>query len=129
MNNQESLEFVRKYFDELFGRRNVDALDVYLDKEYFDDDIGDPKVDHIENSKAYLQELFREKPTIDVDVQDAITQDNVISAFVEWFVWENNLKKTIRKGIVIFVLNNLKIRKRHTYIYDAAVSRNKAEKV
>lgn len=33
MNNQESLEFIRKYFDELFGKRNVDALDVYLDKD------------------------------------------------------------------------------------------------
>lgn len=31
MNNQESLEFIRKYFDELFGKRNVGVLDVYLD--------------------------------------------------------------------------------------------------
>jgi hypothetical protein len=47
MNNQESLEFVRTYFDELFGKWNLAALDLYLDKEYFDDDIGDPNVDHI----------------------------------------------------------------------------------
>jgi len=117
MNNQEGLAFIRKYFNELFGKRNIDALDVYLDREYFDDDIGDPKVDHLENAKAYLQELFREKPTIGVDVKDAITQDDVISAFVEWFIFENRVKRIIRKGIVIFVLNNLKIRKRHTYIY------------
>lgn len=39
MNNQEGLEFIRKYFDELFGRRNVDILDEYLDPDYFDDDI------------------------------------------------------------------------------------------
>lgn len=117
MNNQEGLAFIRKYFDELFGKRNIDALDVYLDKNYFDDDIGDPNADHIENSKAYLNELFRERPTIGVDVKDAITQDDVISAFVEWFVFENRVKRTIRKGIVILVVNNLKIRKRHTYIY------------
>jgi len=117
MNNQESLEFIRTYFDELFGKRNVDALDVYLDKNYFDDDIGDPKVDHIKNGKEYLSELFRERPTIGVDVKDAITRDNVISAFLEWFVTEKDVKRTIRKGIAIFVVNNQKILKRHTYIY------------
>ena len=31
MNNHESLEFIRNYFDELFGRRNIDALDAYLE--------------------------------------------------------------------------------------------------
>jgi hypothetical protein len=117
MNNQESLEFVRKYFDELFGKRNIDALDIYLDKEYFDDDIGDSGIDHIKNAKEFLTKLFKENPTIGVEVRDAITQDNVISAFVEWFVLENRVRKTIRKGIAIFVVNNLKIRKRHTFIY------------
>ena len=117
MNNQESLEFVRKYFDELFGKRNIDALDLYLDKEYFDDDIGDAGVDHLKNAQEYLRELFKEKPTIGVEVKDAITQDDVVSAVVEWFVLENRVKRIIRKGIVIFVVNNLKIRKRHTYIY------------
>jgi hypothetical protein len=120
MNNRESLEFIRKYFDELFGKRNVDALDVYLDKDYFDEDISDTNVAHIKNSKEFLGELFKEKPTIGVYVKDAMTQDDVISAFVEWFVMENNVKKTIRKGIAIFVLNKRKIRKRHTYIYDEA---------
>ena len=117
MNNQESLEFIRKYFDELFVKRDIDALHVYLDKDYFDDDISDPEVDHIKNSKEYLLELFRERPTIGVDVKDAIARDNVISAFIEWFVRENNVKRTIRKGIAIFVVNDQKILKRHTYIY------------
>lgn len=117
MNNQEGLEFVRAYFDELFGKRNIGALDIYLDKDYFDDDISDPNVDHIKNSKEYLAELFKERRTIGVDVKDAITQDNVISAFVEWFVRESDVKKVIRKGIVIFVVNHQKIQKRHTYIY------------
>ena len=117
MNNQESLAFIRKYFDELFGKRNVNALDVFLDKDYFDDDIGDPEVDHIKNGKEYLKELFREQPTIGVEVKDAVTQDGVISAFVEWFVCENNVRKTIRKGVAIFVVNDQKILKRHTYVY------------
>lgn len=117
MNDQESLEFIRKYFDELFGKRNIDVLDICLDKDYFDDDISDPEVDHVKNSKEYLAKLFRESPTISVDVKDAITRDGVISAFLEWFISENNVKRTIRKGIAIFVINNQKILKRHTYIY------------
>lgn len=117
MNNQKSLEFVRKYFDELFGKRNIDALDIFLDKDYFDDDIGDPNVDHIKSSKEYLLERFREQPTIGVDVKDAVTQDGVISAFLEWFVTENRERRIIMKGVAIFVLRNQKILKRHTYIY------------
>lgn len=117
MNDQESLEFIRAYFDELFGKRNVNTLEVYLDKDYFDDDIGDPNVDHIENSREYLLELFKRQPTIGVDVKDAITQDGVISAFLEWFVLENNVKRTIRRGVAIFEVKDCKIYKRHTYVY------------
>ena len=117
MNNQESLEFIRTYFDELFGKRNINILDVYLDRDYFDDDIGDPNVDHIQSSKEYLLNLFKEKPTIRVDVKDVVTNDGVISAFLEWFVTEHHVKRIIIKGIAIFVLRDQKIRKRHTYIY------------
>ncbi len=117
MNNQQSLEFIRTYFDELFGKRNLSALDVYLDKNHFDDDIGDPNIDHIRNSREYLLALFKEQPTIDVDVKDATIQDNVISAFLEWFVCENNVRKAIKKGVAIFVLKDGKILKRHNYIY------------
>jgi hypothetical protein len=117
MNNQAGLEFIRKYFDELFGKRNIGALDLYLDENYFDDDIGDAEVDHLENSKEFLAEWFRVQPTIGVEVIDAITQDNVISAFLNWFVIESNTKRIIQKGVVIFVVNNQKILKRHTYIY------------
>lgn len=85
MNNQEGLEFIRKYFDELFGKRNLDALDFYLDRNYFDDDIretdddiGETDVDHIKNSKAFLKEWFRTRPSIGVDVKDAMAQDDVI---------------------------------------------------
>jgi hypothetical protein len=117
MNDQEGREFIRKYFDELFGRRNVDALDVYLAKDYFDDDISDPTVDHIKNSKEFLTELFKQSPTIGVEVKNAITQDGVISAFIEWSVRENSAKRIIRKGVAIFVVHNQQILKRHTFIY------------
>jgi hypothetical protein len=119
MNNQESLTYVRKYFDELFDKRNVDALDEYLDPDYFDDDIGDPAMDHIKNSKEYLKELFIKQPTIGVEVFDAIERDNVISAYLEWYVLENDKKRTIRKGVAIFCLRNQRIFKRHTFIYYA----------
>lgn len=122
MNHQESLEFLRNYFNELFGKRNVAALDIYLHPEYFDDDIGDPGIDHIKNSKEYLLNLFREKPTIGVDVKDAITRDAVISAFLEWFVTEKGVKRVILKGVAIFVLRDQKILKRHTFIYDRGES-------
>jgi hypothetical protein len=117
MNNQESLKFIRTYFDELFGKRNLDALDVYLDKNYFDDDIGDPSVDHLKNSKEYLRELFTRQPTIGVDVKDAVARDDVISAFLEWFVVKDGIKRTLRKGVAIFVVSNQRILKRHTYVY------------
>lgn len=118
MNNQEGLEFVRNYFDELFGQQSIGTLDLYLDPEYFDDDIGDPSVDHIQNAKEFLKEVFRKNPTIGVDVKDAMARDGVISAFLEWYVIEIGVKRIIRKGIAIFVLRNQKILKRHTYVYD-----------
>jgi hypothetical protein len=117
MNNTESHEFIQKYFNELFGNHNIDALDIYLDKLYFDDDIADNQIDHIKNSKEYLEKLFREKPTIGVNVIDSITHDDVVSSFVEWYIIENNVKRVIRKGLAIFVVKNRKIQKRHTYIY------------
>lgn len=118
MNNQEALEFIRKYFDEIFNHRNPDALDSYLDDNYHDDDIGEGDItDHINNSKAYLAEWFRTQPTIGVDVKDAMAQDNVVTAFIDWFVVEDGAKRAIMKGVAIFVLNNRKILKRHTYIY------------
>lgn len=117
MNDQESLEFVRNYFNDLFVKRNPDALDDYLDKNYHDDDIGDSDADHIKNSKEFLTELFKARPTIGVDVKKAMAQDNVISAFIEWFVIENNVKRAIMKGVVIFVIVDMKILKRHTYLY------------
>jgi hypothetical protein len=86
MNNQEGFEFIGSYFDELFVKRNINALDSYLHRDYFDDDIGDPQTDHLQNTKDFLANLFREIPTISVDVKDAITRDDVISAYLEWFV-------------------------------------------
>ena len=117
MNNEAGLALIREYFEELFGKRNVDALSTYLDENYFDDDIGESESDHVRCSKEFLSALFKRQPTIGVDVKDATVQDDVISAFLHWFVLEHDVKKIIRKGVAIFVMKNQKIVKRHTYIY------------
>lgn len=117
MNDLNGLEFIRTYFDELFNQRNINALDIYLHEEYFDDDIGDPAVDHIQRSKEFLADLFRRNPMICVEVIDAITHENIISAFLEWSVKENGQKRVIRKGVAVFVIENRKIRRRHTFLY------------
>jgi len=118
MNNQEGFDFIRGYFDELFGKRNVKALDDYLDKIYFDDDIGDPSEDHIQNSKEFLKELFLRKPTIGVEVIDAICHDDVLTAYLEWYRMDSGSRQLVRKGVAIFVLNGKRIVKRHTFIYE-----------
>lgn len=117
MNNHDGLEFIRGYFNELFTRRNINALDEYLAPDYFDDDIGDPSVDHLQNSKEYIKILFEREPSIDVEVVDAMCHDDVITAFLEWYRVVNGSKASFRKGIAIFELSDRLIKKRHTYIY------------
>lgn len=101
----------------MFDRRNLDILDSFLDENYFDEDIGDPKINHIQNSKEFLAEWFKEQPTLGIDVMDAIAQENVISAFLQWHVTEANAKKIVQKGVAIFVVKNQRIARRHTWIY------------
>ncbi len=117
MNNQQALEFIREYFDELFVKRNLDALDVYMDKDYFDDDYGVPDADHVQNAREYLTAVFKERPTIGVDVHEALVRDDVISAYLDWTVCEDGVKRVIRKGVAIFVVKNEKIVHRHTFAY------------
>ena len=118
MYNLEGLAFIKSYFDNIFNSRNIDALDVYLDKNYDDDDIPDTETDHIRNSKEYLSQLFTKYPTIMVKVHDAIVHDKIIVTFLEWYKNENIIEKTLIKGVGVFVLNNEnKIIKRHNYIY------------
>lgn len=117
MNQQQSLQFIRGYFHELFVDHNIDALDDYLDAEYFDDDIGDPHVDHIRNSKEFLSEWFKKSPTICVEVLDVMNHDDVLTAYLEWYETDNGFKKSLQKGIAIFVMKGNKIVKRHTFIY------------
>jgi hypothetical protein len=117
MNNSESLAYVKNYFHEIFNKRNINAVDYYFDKDYFDDDIGDPNINHIVNSKKFLSDLFANNPNIGVNVVNALEKDRVISSFVEWYEKKDNKIEIIRKGIVIFVLRNEKIVHRHTFIY------------
>ena len=117
MNSTESLAYVKKYFHEIFDKRNINAIDYLFDKDYFDDDIGDPNINHVENSKKFLSDLFANNPNIGVNVVSAIEKDGVISSFIEWYVNKDNKNEIIRKGVVIFVLRNEKILHRHTFIY------------
>lgn len=59
MNNAQALEYLRRYFDALFTRRNLVSLDAYLHPDYYDDDIGPGESDSIGNLKTYLRELFQ----------------------------------------------------------------------
>jgi hypothetical protein len=51
-------------------------------------------------------------------VKDAMAQDDVVAAFLEWFVKEGDVKLILRKGVAVFVLRQGKILKRHTCTYD-----------
>lgn len=117
MNNTEALAYIKTYFYEIFGKRNLASLDIFLDENYFDDDIGDPTVNHRENSKEYLANLFRDHPGMGVNVMDAMVHDNVIAAFLEWYLDVNDRQKVLRKGVAIFMLQGDKIVKRHTFVY------------
>lgn len=117
MTNAQALEFLRDYFDELFVQHNVDALDGYLHPDYSDDDIGPGEADHIQNSKKFLRDWFAQEPTIRVDVKDAMAQDDVITAFLEWHRTDRGVRQILRKGVAIFVMKDRQILKRHTYMY------------
>lgn len=117
MNDQEALEFIKGYFDDLFVKRDVTALDRYLDKNYFDHDIGDPSIDHIQNSKQYLQKLFEREPSIGVNVIRVMTHDEVITAFLEWTMVKDRVRRATMKGVASFLIRNGRILKRHTFIY------------
>lgn len=119
MTNDQALDFLRRYFDELFVHHNLDALDVYLHPDYFDDDIGPDEADHVQNSKDFLRDWLESEPTVRVAVRAAMTQDKVLTAFLEWQRTEQGIDQTIQKGVAIFVLKDGKIYRRHTYIYTA----------
>jgi hypothetical protein len=109
--------FVRNYFHSLFIDKDIDSLDTYLDKEYWDDDIGSAGVDHIQNSKDFLRTLFIEDPTRGVEVKNVITLDDTITCYLYWYTMADEVKTIVRKGVVIFEMRGARIRKRHTYTY------------
>lgn len=118
MDDKEAELYIKNYFDQLFGKKNIDSLDSYLHKDYWDDDIGDSNVNHVENSKRYLENLFKENPQIGIDVNRVIAYENTIIAYLTWYENKNNVKKVLRKGVAIFEIENTKIKKRHTYLYN-----------
>ncbi len=118
MNDDEGRAYIQKYYDQVFNGRNIDELEVFLDKEYDDDDIPDTEIDQIKNSREYLTNLFQKIPSIKVIVNGAITHDNIIVAFLEWYRIEKSLEQSLKKGICIFTINSEnKIIRKHNYIY------------
>ncbi len=117
MDQTQALVFIRGYFHELFDLHRLEALDVYLHQDYFDDDIGDPSVDHRQNSKEYLEDLFKLDPCIKVKVVDGLFHDGVITTYLEWFREEPGRELSLYKGVAMFVIKDEKILKRHTFIY------------
>jgi predicted SnoaL-like aldol condensation-catalyzing enzyme len=117
MEDIEAYDFVYDYFNEVFNKKNVDALDMYLDENYYDDDIGQESKNHIRNSKEFLANLFMKNPRIEIEVNKVMVKDNVVTAYLEWKNTQNGIKTVLKKGIGIFVIRNNKIIKRHTFIY------------
>jgi DNA-binding phage protein len=117
MNTQEATEYIRNYFKKIFKDHDLSYLDDILHPEYWDDDIGIEGENHIENSKNYLKEVFETINEANVEVTNVNTKDNIISAYLEWTRNEKNKRIVYMKGIGIFEINNRKIIKRHTYIY------------
>ena len=117
MDDNEALEYIREYFDRLFKKRDLSAIDEFMHEKYRDDDIGDTDSDHIKNSKEYLTNWFKNEPSINVDVKKVQIEDNVISAYLEWNRINDGVKETLIKGIGIFELENMKIKKRHSHLY------------
>jgi hypothetical protein len=117
MDQSQALDFIRNYFHQLFDLHDLKALDEYLHKDYFDDDIGDPSVNHLQNSKDYLADLFKLDPLIKVKVVDGLFHDNVITTYLEWYREEAGRQQSVYKGVAMFVIQDDKIIKRHTFIY------------
>jgi len=119
MNDREATRFIEEYFSSLFMERDVDVLDRYLHPDYWDDDCGQEGINHIEDSKEYLRDLFSRIPTVGVSVGRVTAEGNVITAFLDWTLEDADVITTWKRGIAIFVLEGDRIRKRHTYIYDS----------
>ena len=117
MNNKEAYEYIRTYFHRLFVERDISALDEYLHPDYWDDDIGESGISHIDNSKQFLYSLFQRLPNIDVNVENVMCNENVITVCLQWVDLHGGHPEILRKGIAVFVLTERKISRRHTYIY------------
>lgn len=117
MDKDAAEKFIRNYFHALFVEKDIDSLDDYLDKDYWDDDIGSTDVNHIQSSKEFLRALFIDDPTRGVEVKSVMTFDDTITSYLHWYTMTGGGKTIVRKGVAIFEMCGTKIRKRHTYTY------------
>lgn len=114
MTDEEAHVFIKSYFGDLFGSKNVEVLDTYLHKDYYDYDIGAEEQDHIGNSKAYLTSMFDRHPTIDVRVVKTMCHRDTIASFLEWYVLVDGVETIKSRGVGIFEIAEGKIRRRAT---------------
>ena len=117
MNDDAAFEYIQTYFHRLFVERDISALDEYLHPDYWDDDIGESGISHIDDSKIFLSNLFKRHPNINVNVENVMCNENVITACLRWVDQHDGHQETLRKGIAVFVLVEHRILKRHTYIF------------
>jgi len=117
VNDKEAEKYLREYFPRLFNKRDLSAIDEYLAKGYWDDDIGNHDDDHVRNSKEYLKKWFEDEPTIKIEIKRVIIEDEIITAYLHWYTDDGRKKETKIKGIGMFLIENGKIKKRHNYIY------------
>jgi len=110
-------KFLKEYFNTLFVKKRLDRLDDYLDKDYFDSDIGPGVKDHVKNSKEYLPALLEKYPGIRVLVKHAVRFSDVICAHLHWTILKDSKRIVWKKGAAVFVLRGGKILKRSTFIY------------
>ncbi|MBN2444321.1 MAG: nuclear transport factor 2 family protein [Spirochaetales bacterium] len=98
MNHNDAFVYLKEYFHDLFVKRSIDALDNYLHPDYHDDDIGDNGENHIENTKSFLKDLFKRNPSIGMDVKKAVIEDNVITAYLNWYIQKDGKKEITIKN-------------------------------
>lgn len=117
MNDTEAYNYIKSYFYRLFVERDLSALEDYLDKSYWDDDIGKYDTDHVRNSKEYLEKWFKDEPTISVEVKKVVIEDDILTAYLEWYKNNGDEKEIMIKGIGLFTIKNKRIIRRHNYVY------------
>ncbi len=110
--------YLQNFFNELFVKKDLSCLDRYLDPGYFDYDIGPAVDDHIQNSKDYILEAYKTDPTRHVVVREVRKVERAYCAHLVWRYSENGVEKTRFEGVATFVIENGRIKRRSTLMFE-----------